>query len=111
MARPLRIEYPGALYHEMMVSKYLLVNLVYRRELLFFVFAHLRGAFIWADRETIVGGNQIGFKSKNGQAAAAGLTSGFFWDSQIFLEYAWDTGFLRDGTSGSSLQLLWSKSF
>ncbi len=65
----------------------------------------------WADRETIVASNQIGFVSKTGQAASIGLTTGFFWNSQIYIEYAWDTGFLRDGTAGSALQVLWSKSF
>ena len=41
-------------------------NLEYRRELLFFMYLHLRGTFVRADRATIVGMNQIGFKSDNG---------------------------------------------
>jgi hypothetical protein len=103
--------YPGALDNETIVSKYLLTNLEYRRELLPFLYLQLRGTFIWADRSTVIGLNQIGFKSDNGQTASMAVTSGFLWESQLYIEYAWDTGFLRDGKAGSSLTLLWSKSF
>jgi hypothetical protein len=85
--------------------------LEYRRELLSFVYLHLRSTFIWADRETIIGSNQIGFKSDNGQSASVGLMSGFFWNSRLYLEYARDFGFLRDGKPGSSFLIFWSKSF
>ena len=106
-----RLNYPGALYYQTLVSDYLLMNLEYRRELLFFLYLHLRGTFIWADRATIIGSNQIGFKRADGQTASAALTTGFFWSSQIYLEYAHDSGFLRDGKPGNSLMLIWSKSF
>ena len=103
--------YPGVLFDKTLVSRYLLTNLEYRRELLSFVYLHLRSTFIWADRETIIGSNQIGFKSDNGQSASVGLMSGFFWDSRLYLEYARDFGFLRDGKQGSSFLIFWSKSF
>ncbi len=106
-----RPNYPGALDTVTLVSKYLLINLEYRRELLPFLYLELRGAFIWGDRATIIASNQIGFKNDNGQTAAIALTTGFLWKSQVYLEYAWDTGFLRDGKAGSSLTLFWSKSF
>jgi len=108
IARP---NYPGALDTVTLVSKHLLINLEYRRELLPFLYLELRGALIWGDRATIIASNQIGFKSDNGQTAAIAMTSGFFWKSQVYIEYAWDTGFLRDGKAGSSLTILWSKSF
>lgn len=106
-----RPDYPGALYAQTFVSEYFLINLEYRRELFFFIYLHLRGTFIWADRATIIGGNQIGFKSDDGQSASIGLTSGFFWDSHLHLQYARDSGFLRDGKPGNSMLLLWSKPF
>jgi hypothetical protein len=106
-----RPNYPGALHSETIVSEYLMVNLEYRRELLPFLYLQLRGTFIWADRSTVIGGNQIGFKSDNGQTASIAVTSGFLWKSQLYIEYAWDTGFLRNGKPGSSITLLWSKSF
>jgi len=104
-----RPNYPGALDPWAIVSKYLLINLEYRRELLPFLYLELRGSFIWGDRSTIIGRNQIGFKSDNGQTAVIALTSGFFWKSVLYIEYAWDTGFLRNGKPGSSVNLLWSK--
>jgi len=88
-----------------------MVNLEYRRELLPFLYLQLRGTFIWADRSTVIGLNQIGFKSDNGQTASMAVTSGFLWESQLYIEYAWDTGFLRNGKPGSSVTLLWTKSF
>jgi hypothetical protein len=106
-----RPNYPGALDLETIVSRYVLVNLEYRRELFPFLYLHLRGAFIWADRSTVIRFDQIGFKSDNGQTASVAVTSGFFWKSQLYIEYAWDTGFIRNGRSGSTLTLLWSKSF
>lgn len=55
--------------------------------------------------------DQIGFKSDNGQTASIALASGFLWEPQLYIEYAWDTGFLRNGKRGSSVTLIWSKSF
>jgi hypothetical protein len=106
-----RPNYPGALDSTILVSKHLLVNLEYRRELLPFLYLEVRGAFIWGDRATIIASDQIGFKSDSGQTAAIAVTSGFLWKSQVYIEYAWDTGFLRNGKAGSSLTLLWSKTF
>lgn len=106
-----RPNYPGALSNVTLVSKHLLINLEYRREILPFLYLELRGAFIWGDRATILASNQIGFKSDKGQTAAMAVTSGFLWKSQLYIEYAWDAGFLRDGKAGSSLTLVWSKSF
>ncbi len=106
-----RPNYPGALFSETIVSQYLLVNLEYRRELLPFLYVQLRGTFIWADRSTVIGLNQIGSKSDNGQTASIAVTSGFLWKSHLYIEYAWDTGFLRNGKPGSTLAFLWSKHF
>jgi hypothetical protein len=104
-----RPNYPGAL--DTIVSEYLMVNLEYRRELLPFLYLQLRGTFIWTDRSTVIGLNQIGFKGDSGQTASMAVTTGFLWNSQLYIEYARDTGFLRDGKPGSSLTLLWCKSF
>jgi hypothetical protein len=106
-----RPNYPGALEDETIVSKYALLNVEYRRELLPFLYLHFRGSFIWADRSTVIGVNQIGFKGDNGQAVSVALTTGFLWNSRIYLEYAWDSGFLRNGVPGSSVTLEWGISF
>jgi hypothetical protein len=107
-----RIDYPGTLFNEIQVANYALANLEYRRELTFFMYLHLRGSFIWADQVVASSTNQqIGFKSNNGQAATIGLDSGFFWNSQIYLAYSWDSGFIRSGKPGSGVILTWNKAF
>jgi hypothetical protein len=104
-----RPNYPGAL--DTIVSEYLMVNLEYRRELLPFLYLQLRDTLTWADRSTVIGLSQIGFKSDNGQTPSIAVTSGFLWNSQLYIECAWDSGFIRDGKPGSTLTVLWSKSF
>lgn len=106
-----RPDYPGALFTRTLASRYLLVNLEYRREILFFLYLTLRGAFSWADRADVVAGDQIGFKSVSGQGGSIALTTGFFWKSRLHLELARDSGFLRDGPAGNSLLVFWTKSF
>jgi len=109
-----RLPYPGALFNDFPVSDYLVGTLEYRYELLFFMYLHLRATFAWgANRPDYSGpeGLRLKLTSADGEAFSAGLTTGFFYDSQLYLEYAYDNKFLRNGASGSSFMLLWSKSF
>ncbi len=109
-----RMPYPGALYNNFPVSDYVVSTLEYRRELLFFLYLHLRGTFAWgANRPdySIKRGLRLRLTSTDAEAFSIGITSGFFMDSQLYLEYAYDTNLLRNGASGSSFMVLWSKSF
>lgn len=106
-----RPNYPGTMFNNILVSNYAMAALEYRRELTFFMYAHLRGTFIWADRARVVDGGQIAFKSDNGAAATIGLDTGFFWNSSIYIDYSWDNGFIRDGKEGSGIIVTWNKSF
>lgn len=109
-----RLPYPGALYNNFPVSDYVVSTLEYRRELLFFLYLHLRGTFAWgANRPDYAAdhGLKLRLTSTDAEAFSIGLTSGFFKESQLNLEYAYDTKLLRNGTSGSSFMILWSKSF
>ena len=109
-----RLPYPGALYNNFPVSDYVVSTIEYRRELLFFLYLHLRGTFAWgANRPdyTTDQGLRLRLTSTDAEAFSVGLTSGFIKDSQLYLEYAYDSKLLRNGTSGSSIMLLWSKSF
>jgi len=110
-----RMPYPGALYNNFPVSDYVVSTLEYRRELLFFLYLHLRGTFAWGanrpDYTTLDKGLRLRLTSTDARAFSVGLTSGFIKDSQLYLEYAYDSKLLRNGTSGSSIMLLWSKSF
>jgi hypothetical protein len=106
-----RHPYPGATFNQFPVSDYLIGTLEYRRELLFFLYLHLRGTFFWANRNVISTQFHGRFSQENGQAGSVGLTSGFFWDSQLYLEYAKDSGLLRNGVAGDSMLVMWSKCF
>ncbi|QEM66844.1 hypothetical protein FO488_00840 [Geobacter sp. FeAm09] len=104
-----RIPYPGAEFNQFPVSDYIVGTAEYRRELLFFLYLHLRGTFAWANRD-VLSTHPLRFHESRGQALSVGLTSGLPWDSTLYLEYSYDSGILRNGVSGSSLSLLWSKS-
>jgi len=106
-----RPNYPGTMFNNVIVSEYAMAALEYRRELTFFLYAHLRGTFIWADRATVNDLGHVGFKNDHGAAATLGFDSGFFWNSSIYIDYSWDDGFIRNGKSGSGVLLIWNKAF
>lgn len=105
-----RVPYPGAEFNQFPVSDYVIGTAEYRRELLFFLYLHLRGAVAWADRDVLTV-KPLRFSESRGQFVTVGLTSGLPWNSQVDLDYTYDSGILRNGVSGYSLFLLWSKSF
>jgi hypothetical protein len=108
-----RLPYPGALFNDFPVSDYVVGTLEYRLELLFFLYLHLRGTFAWGANRPDYSDSQglrLRLTSTDGEAFSVGLTSGFFNDSQLYLEYAYDTKLLRNGKSGNCFMLLWSKS-
>jgi hypothetical protein len=106
-----RPDYPGTMFNQVLVSNYALAALEYRRELTFFAYLHLRETFIWADRAAVTDSNRFLFKNTVGAATIIGLGTGFFWDSELYLGYSWDSGFIRNGKPGSGLILAWYKSF
>lgn len=66
---------------------------------------------IGAANRTIFSSPQQKSSEARGDAFSVGLSSGFLWQSQVYLEYTRDNGFLRNGASGNSLLVLWSKIF
>ena len=106
-----RLVYPGTMFNQVLVSNYALAALEYRRELAFFLYLHLRETFIWADRAAVTDTRKFELKSSTGAATTIGLDTGFFWNSELYLGYSWDSGFVRNGKSGSGMTLTWNKSF
>lgn len=109
-----RLPYPGALFNNFSVTDYVIGTLEYRLQLAFFLYLHLRGTFAWGGNRpnyATTQGLKLDLKSSDGAAFSAGLTSGFLWNSQLYLEYSYDNKLLRNGTDGNSFMLLWSKSF
>lgn len=105
-----RPDYPGTVFNQIFVSDYALAAVEYRRELTFFMYLHLRGSFIWAHQATAFGAGQVGFRATDGQAATIGVDTGFFWNSEVYLDFSHDSGFVRNGKAGSAVTLTWNKS-
>jgi hypothetical protein len=102
--------FPGAMFGQFPTSQYLISSLEYRREIFSFLYFHLRGTHAWVKRE-LFGGGPAKFQADTGDAYSATLTSGFLWDSELHLEYSYDTIILRNGSTGSNIIVMWSKSF
>ncbi|TWJ32707.1 hypothetical protein JN12_00682 [Geobacter argillaceus] len=102
--------YPGAMFNQFPSSDYLIGSAEYRRELLFFLYLHLRATYAWVNRD-IFTSRRLKFLDQRGEAYSAAITSGFLWDSELYLEYAYDTSILRNGSSGNTISVLWSKGF
>lgn len=106
-----RPNYPGTMFNQVLVSNYALAALEYRRELTFFMYLNLRETLIWADRVAVTDTNKLLYKSSTGASTTIGVGTGFFWHSELYLGYSWDSGFVRNGKPGSGLMLAWYKSF
>jgi hypothetical protein len=106
-----RVNYPGTMFNSILVSNYTMAAVEYRRELTFFAYLHLRGSFIWAQQANYVPGSTIQYRRTNGQAFTAGIDTGFLWNSSLYLDYSWESGFVRNGAPGSGIILIWNKSF
>ena len=106
-----RTDYPGTMFNEVLVKNYVLASLEYRRALTFFMYLHLRGTFIWAERSTLLDKDELAFRSKQGASGMVGLDTAFIWKSEVFLAYSYDSGFIRNGKPGSGIILTWNKTF
>lgn len=105
-----RYWYPGATFDQFYASDFVIGSLEYRYELLFFLYLHLRGTIAEVNRP-FFRESHIDLKHDYSGAVSVGLTSGLPWDSMLYLEYTYDTRILRNGVSGSSFLVQWSKSF
>ncbi len=103
---------PGARFDEFLVSRFALFSVEYRLEVLFFLYLHfkavggeVRKAELIQDEVSITENEFVG-------SLSIGLTSGFFWNSQLHFEYVNDQGVLgREDQDGHNFLVSWSKSF
>jgi hypothetical protein len=108
LARP---HYSGILYDDVRTTAYAMGSLGYRREIAFFLYGTVVGSYLWADRATVQSVDQVVFKDKTGAAATISLDSAFLWNSELYLAYSWESGFIRGGKSGNGISFNWNKSF
>lgn len=103
--------YGGVIHNDVLSSKYATASVGYRRELTFFLYLSLVGSYIWGERATVAGVDEVVFRDRSDAAATVSLDSGFLWNSSIYLAYSWDSGYLRNGRSGGGVSILWNKLF
>ncbi|MBJ6723842.1 hypothetical protein [Geomesophilobacter sediminis] len=101
---------PGALFQQFPVASYLISWAEYRREFYPFLFLHLRATHALVERENFAS-DSPDFHWGRGAVASIGLTTGFLWESELDLDYSYDSAILRNGHTGGSFFFLWSKSF
>lgn len=106
----------GALFDEFSSRSYLIANLEYRYELLFFCYLHLRGQLAWIDRPRFDEKGGVEMHMETLPSLGAAVTCGTPWNSQIEIGYSYNFGLLRENGSGSKygghgLILSWSKEF
>lgn len=106
-----RVHYTGGIYEDVRATDYATASLGYRRELAFFLYLSAVGSYIWADRATVRGLDQVFFSDESAAAFTVSLDSGFLWNSSLYLAYSWDSSFIRGGKSGSGVVLTWNKLF
>ena len=106
-----RPHYTGVIFDDILATDYATASLGYRRELTFFLYLSLVGSYLWAERATALDSGQVVFKKTSALSSTVSLDSAFFWNSELYLAYAWDSGVIRGGKSGSGVLLTWNKLF
>jgi hypothetical protein len=106
-----RQHYTGIVYDDILAAKYATISLGYRRELAFFIYLSLVGSYLWADRVSAQDNGLVQLKNTTAVSSTASLDCAFFGNSEFYLAYAWDSGIIRGGRSGSGLLLTWNKLF
>lgn len=106
-----RVHYTGLVYQDVKATSYATASLGYRRELAFFLYLSAVGSYLWAERATVQGVDQVVFRDLSAAAATVSLDCGFFWNSAFYLAYVWESRFMRAGKSGNGVILTWNKLF
>lgn len=102
---------PGAGFDLLPMERYAMATAEYRAELLFFLYAHLRVTYVQGRLATLASARERSERSVSGYVTSFALSSGFLWESQLYLEVAYDwSGVLRGGEEGATFLLQWSKS-
>jgi hypothetical protein len=106
-----RQHYTGIVYDDILASRFATLSLGYRREIAFFLYLSLIESCLWADRVSARDNGQVLLKNTTAVSSTVSLDCAFFWNSEFYLAYAWDSGAIRGGKSGSGLLLTWNKLF
>jgi hypothetical protein len=111
-----RVVLPGAALEEFYASTYGTLNVEYRFEMLFFAYLRVRGTLAEVERLRFNDAGVVVPRIESMNALSIGVTSGFFWHSQLELAYTYNFGILRQRggvpeAGDGAILVHWSKSF
>lgn len=111
-----RTTFPGAIFNQVNLQRYLIGMIEYRFEVMFWLYLHFRANLGWGRAPTRrLRANDppgsVRFRSARADSYSFAVTSGFLWDSVLYFEYTYDTGGLRVGQDGHAFLFTWSKAF
>ena len=107
-----RHPFPGALFDQYMVEKGIVLTFEYRLELFFFFYVHIRETVALANVYALNSDmNRIEIEKAIGNTFSIGITTGFFWNSVLYIEYAYDNRVNRQDDVGHGILISWSKEF
>jgi hypothetical protein len=106
---------PAASFEEFYSRSYGILNVEYRYEMLFFAYLRVRGTLAQVDRLRFDDSGGVVSRVQPMNALSIGITSGFFWHSQLELAYSYNFGILRQRQGMSeagdgAILVHWSKS-
>lgn len=101
---------PGLLFDQVRARDYLVSCIEYRFEALFFLFLHVRYTTAFANHLSAREDGSTRFVRQAGHSIATAVSSGFFLQSSLYLEYAFSTAQLR-GRDGHSVLFVVAKAF
>jgi hypothetical protein len=90
---------PGAFIEEFTTSRYAVLLGEYRWEPIFFLYLSLRGSVAFLERARFRDG---GIREQDDVLGSVGtrITTGFFFETRLQVDYNWNAGVIRDGRFG-----------
>ncbi|HZC82594.1 MAG TPA: hypothetical protein VE222_12920 [Nitrospiraceae bacterium] len=107
---------PGVAFYELFPRRYVITDLTYRYEALFFLFPYIRGTYAIVERPRFTDGGAIAMRMDSLPAIGGGIVTGAPWSSQVEVNYTYNFGVFRDTDGGPRMGghgifISWSKEF
>lgn len=107
---------PGVAFTELFPRRYVMTDLTYRYEALFFLYPYIRGTFGLVERPRFTDTGTVKMQTDSLPALGGGIVSGMPWNSQVELNYSYNFGIFRSSDSGPKqgghgMFISWSKMF
>jgi hypothetical protein len=97
---------PGAVIQEFLPDHYALAVGEYRWEPIFFTYLSLRASLAWLDRQRLESGGGTYREENLLESVGARVTTGFFYETRLQMDYNYNFAVIRDGSYGGSAIVL-----